>query len=106
VADTNSPRVPAAARPSRRGTRLALLACLGSVVAPAVPWREAAGPTLAPMRLRERLEIRGLADGVYHAHAGEQYRLQALADVHGEDGVLDWLRYGLNDSPTWRPHHC
>jgi hypothetical protein len=25
------------------------------------------------MRLRERLEIRDVADGVYHAHAGEQY---------------------------------
>jgi hypothetical protein len=47
------------------------------------------------MRLRERLEIRDLADGLYHAHAGEQYQLQTLADVHGEDGVLDWLRFGL-----------
>jgi hypothetical protein len=55
--------------------------------------------TLDGMRLRERLEIRDLADGVYHAHAGEQYQLQALADVHGEDGVLHWLRFGL---PTRR----
>jgi hypothetical protein len=47
------------------------------------------------MRLRDRLEIRDLADSLYHAHAGEQYQLQALADVHGEDGVLDWLRFGL-----------
>jgi hypothetical protein len=46
------------------------------------------------MRLRERLEIRDLADGVYDAHAGEQYQLQALADLHGEDAVLDWLRFG------------
>ena len=46
------------------------------------------------MRLRERLEIRELADGLYHAHAGEQYQLQALADVYGEDAVLDWLRFG------------
>jgi hypothetical protein len=51
------------------------------------------------MRLRERLEIRELGDGVYHAHAGEQYQLQALADVHGEDAVLDWLRWG---TPTPR----
>jgi hypothetical protein len=51
------------------------------------------------MRLRERLEIRDLADGVYHAHAGEQYQLQTLADVHGEDAVLDWLRFGV---PTQR----
>ena len=47
------------------------------------------------MRLRERLEIRALADGVYHAHAGEQYELQALADAYGEDAVLDWLRAGV-----------
>ncbi len=47
------------------------------------------------MRLRERLEIRHLADGVYDARAGEQYQLQALADVHGENAVLDWLRFGL-----------
>jgi hypothetical protein len=47
------------------------------------------------MRLRERLEGRDLADRVYHAHAGEQYQLQALADVHGEDAILDWLRWGL-----------
>jgi hypothetical protein len=47
------------------------------------------------MRLRERLEIRELADGVYQARADEQYQLQALADVHGEDGLLDWLRFGL-----------
>jgi hypothetical protein len=47
------------------------------------------------MRLRERLEIRDLADRVYHARADEQYHLQALADAHGEDGVLDWLRFGL-----------
>jgi hypothetical protein len=47
------------------------------------------------MRLRERLEIRDLADSVYHARAGEQYELQALADVHGEDAVLDWLRFGV-----------
>jgi hypothetical protein len=47
------------------------------------------------LRLRERLEIRDLADGVYHAHAGEQYQLQALADAHGDDAVLDWLRFGL-----------
>jgi len=48
-----------------------------------------------PSRLRERLEIRELADGLYHAHAGEQFQLQALADVHDEDAVLDWLRFGL-----------
>jgi hypothetical protein len=53
------------------------------------------GFTLPSMRLRERLEIRDLADGVYHARADEQYQLQALADVHGEDAVLDWLRFGL-----------
>jgi hypothetical protein len=47
------------------------------------------------VRLRERLEIRDLADGVYHAHAGEQYELQALADAYGEDAVLDWLRAGV-----------
>jgi hypothetical protein len=47
------------------------------------------------MKLRERLEIRDLADSVYHARAGEQYQLQALADVHGEDAVLDWLRFGV-----------
>jgi hypothetical protein len=47
------------------------------------------------MRLRERLEIRELADSVYHAHAGEQYQLQALADIYGEDEVLDRLRFGL-----------
>ena len=51
------------------------------------------------MRLRERLEIRDLADGVYHAHAREQYELQALADAYGEDAVLDWLRGG---APTPR----
>jgi hypothetical protein len=51
------------------------------------------------MNLRERLQIRDLADGIHHAHAGEQYRLQTLADVHGEDAVLDWLRFGL---PTRR----
>jgi hypothetical protein len=53
------------------------------------------------MRLRERLEIRDLADGVYHARADEQYQLQALADVHGEDAVIDWLRFGL---PTPQLH--
>jgi hypothetical protein len=51
------------------------------------------------MRLRERLEIRELADGLYHARADEQYQLQALADDHGEEAVLDWLRFGL---PTQR----
>ena len=47
------------------------------------------------MRLRERLAIRDLADGIYHAHAGEQYELQSLADAYGEDAVLDWLRAGV-----------
>jgi hypothetical protein len=52
-------------------------------------------PYTVQVRLRERLEIRDLADGLYHAHAGEQYQLQALADVHGDDDVLDWLRAGV-----------
>jgi len=39
--------------------------------------------------------IASFADGVYDAHPGEQYQLQTLADVHGDDAVLDWLRYGL-----------
>jgi hypothetical protein len=47
------------------------------------------------MRLRERLEIRDLADRVHHARPDEQYQLQALADAYGEDEVLDWLRFGL-----------
>ena len=28
-------------------------------------------------------------------HAGEQYQLESLADRHGEDAVLDWLRAGV-----------
>jgi hypothetical protein len=47
------------------------------------------------MRLRERLEIRALADSRYRAHAGEQHQLQALADQYGDDAVLDWLRAGV-----------
>jgi hypothetical protein len=47
------------------------------------------------MRLRERLEIRDLADRVYDAHPGEQYQLQVLADAHGEHAVVGWLRFGL-----------
>jgi hypothetical protein len=47
------------------------------------------------MRLRERPEIRAVAETRYGAHAGQQYRLQELADRHGEDAVLDWLRAGV-----------
>ena len=46
------------------------------------------------MRLRERLEIRTLAESRYGAHPGEEYELQALADQHGEGAVLDWPRRG------------
>ncbi len=46
------------------------------------------------MRLRERLAIRQLAEDRYAARSGEQYQLQALADIHGEDAVLDWLSAG------------
>jgi hypothetical protein len=35
-----------------------------------------------------------LADSVYRAHAGEQYGLQALADVHGEDAGVAWPVHG------------
>lgn len=35
----------------------------------------------------------------YGAHAGERYELQVLADRHGEDAVLNWLRAGV---PTRR----
>lgn len=45
------------------------------------------------MRLRERLEIRNLAER-YRAHSGEQYELQVLADRHDPDDVIDWLRAG------------
>ena len=47
------------------------------------------------MRLRERLEIRALAARRYGAQAGQPYQLQSLADQHGENAVLDWLRVGV-----------
>jgi hypothetical protein len=46
------------------------------------------------MRLHERLEIRVLAAS-HGANLGEVARLQMLADEHGEDAVLGWLREGL-----------
>lgn len=39
--------------------------------------------------------VRALAESRYDAHAGEQYEIQVLADRHGEDAVLDWLRAGV-----------
>lgn len=45
--------------------------------------------------IRERLEIRDLADRRYRAHAGEVFQLLNLADAYGEDAVLDWLRNGV-----------
>jgi hypothetical protein len=47
------------------------------------------------MQLRERLEIRRLAHERYAAHAGQVFGLQRLADLHGVDDVLDWLRGGV-----------
>jgi hypothetical protein len=47
------------------------------------------------MRLRERLEIRALAEQRYRADAGQQFQLQLAADAAGEDAVLDWLRAGV-----------
>jgi hypothetical protein len=47
------------------------------------------------MRLRERLEIRALAEKRYRAGGADLYQLPRLADSEGEDAVLDWLRYGL-----------
>jgi hypothetical protein len=47
------------------------------------------------MRLRERLEIRAIAEQRYGAHAGQQVQLQLVADAAGENAVLDWLRTGV-----------
>lgn len=46
------------------------------------------------MRLHERLEIRALAAS-HGANLGEVTRPMMLADEHGEDAVLGWLRNGL-----------
>jgi hypothetical protein len=50
--------------------------------------------TLLRVRLHDRLEIRALA-ATHGADLGEVARLEILADVHGEDAVLAWLRNGL-----------
>jgi hypothetical protein len=55
------------------------------------------------MQLRERLEIRRLAHERYDAHAGQVYALQRLADRHGVDDVLDWLRAGVPTCRKGRP---
>jgi hypothetical protein len=41
------------------------------------------------------MKIRAIAEQRYGARAGEQFDLQTLADTHGEDAVLDWLKVGL-----------
>jgi hypothetical protein len=48
------------------------------------------------MRHGERLEIRQLATE-HGARLDDVLRPEILADEHGEDAVLDWLR---NDLPT------
>jgi hypothetical protein len=51
------------------------------------------------MNLRERLEIRQLADERYRASIGLEHALLRLADRHGEQEVLDWLRAGPPTPP-------
>ena len=46
------------------------------------------------MNLRERLEIRHLAEQGYRVGGGTMYELMRLADCRGEHDVLDWLRAG------------
>jgi hypothetical protein len=46
------------------------------------------------VNLRERLEIRHLAEERYRVSIGLEHDLLRLADRYGEQSVLDWLRVG------------